>query len=136
MTSMYRTGGSLKQAVTDLQAARAYLDEPMEDFVKYSELADPTVVFTIRWDLVDEETWQVVVITTRPLTAEESATLSEWISGQNSDGLGEGFEQQAFAEQGGRNQWGDYEDAEDEDGNILMASFDWETNPCTLELLK
>lgn len=36
-----------------------------------------------------------------PLTEEESKILKEWITGQNSDGLGEGFEQRAIeAEEG------------------------------------
>ena len=34
----------------------------------------------------------------RELTEQELEKLSDWISGQNSDGLGEGFEQQDFAE--------------------------------------
>lgn len=131
MTSMYRTGGELTNPVSDLAAGNAYLDEEMEQYVKYSDLEDPSVVFTIRWSLTSESTWQVVVITTRPLTAEEATQLSSWISGQNSDGLGEGFEQQAFAEIGNDNE---YSDEYDEDW--AMASFDWETNPCKLELLK
>ncbi len=35
----------------------------------------------------------VEVTSTAPLTAQEDAAMKEWISGQNSDGLGEGFEQ-------------------------------------------
>ena len=36
---------------------------------------------------------RVEVTSTTPLTAEETEVMREWISGQNSDGLGEGFEQ-------------------------------------------
>lgn len=36
---------------------------------------------------------RVEVTSTVPLTAEETAAMKAWISGQNSDGLGEGFEQ-------------------------------------------
>ena len=36
---------------------------------------------------------RVEVTSTVPLTLEENAAMKEWISGQNSDGLGEGFEQ-------------------------------------------
>lgn len=36
---------------------------------------------------------RVEVTSTIPLTAEETAAMKAWISGQNSDGLGEGFEQ-------------------------------------------
>lgn len=134
MTSMYRTRGKLTNPVTDLSLARAYLEQ--DDMTKYvgtwgDTVAIKDVVFDINWGLEDEETWQVTVVTTRPLTDAESAALSEWISGQNSDGLGEGFEQQPFAETFDRDQWGDI----DED-SYQMASFDWETNPCTLELIK
>ena len=38
----------------------------------------------------------VSVYLTEPMTEEEESALREWISGQNSDGLGEGFEQQAI----------------------------------------
>jgi hypothetical protein len=65
-------------------------------------------------------------VTHRPLTDEESKQISEWISGQNSDGLGEGFEQQSFAEIEG----------DDENDDWAMASFDWQTNPCTLVVVK
>ena len=36
---------------------------------------------------------RVEVTSTEPFTATEDRTMKEWISGQNSDGLGEGFEQ-------------------------------------------
>ena len=36
----------------------------------------------------------ITVLTAGPLTADEEQDLKDWISGQNSDGLGEGFEQQ------------------------------------------
>ena len=37
---------------------------------------------------------KVDVFLTEELTAEETEAVKDWISGQNSDGLGEGFEQQ------------------------------------------
>ncbi len=53
-------------------------------------------LLTIRWG-VEEIRGQlygrVEVTSTAPLTAQEDAAMKEWISGQNSDGLGEGFEQ-------------------------------------------
>ena len=36
----------------------------------------------------------ITVLTAGPLTEDEDQDLKDWISGQNSDGLGEGFEQQ------------------------------------------
>ncbi len=49
------------------------------------------------WDVEqigDELYGKVDVRLTEPMTAEENEALKDWISGQNSDGLGEGFEQQ------------------------------------------
>jgi hypothetical protein len=131
MAHLYRASGKLDHPVSDLAAAREYLDEPMEDYVYPDALKE--AVFTIRWDLSDEDTWFVLVYTHRALTPEESTELSSWISGQNSDGLGEGFEQQRFAEfEPKYNRWGDRDDEEDPE----YASFDWQTNDCSLTLIK
>lgn len=134
MTTKYRTGGELTNPVSDINAANAYLKE--DDMTQYVGIWGDTValkdiVFDIEWGLTSESTWVVEVITTRPLTDTESAALSNWISGQNSDGLGEGFEQQSFAEHFETDRYGDI----DED-TYRMSSFDWETNPCTLEKIK
>lgn len=136
MTALYRTAGSLTTPVSDLAAARTYLAAEdmggMTQFVQYaSHPGLQEVVFHIRWGLEDEGSWYVEVITERTLTPEESTALSEWISGQNSDGLGEGFEQQPWAEHGGG-----YDDYEDEDEDYSMSSFDWQTNDCPLTLIK
>jgi hypothetical protein len=142
MTTTYTTTGKLTAPVSDLAAARRYLDEPMVDYIRYCDEALVQVVHDIRWDLLDEDTWTVRVVTNRPLTADESAKISEWISGQNSDGLGEGFEQQEFAEHftviegeifGEDGYDGDYCDEWDES---LTSSFDWRTNPCTLTVVR
>ncbi len=125
MTVTYRATGSLEVPVSDLTAARKYLDEPMETYL------DPplvSVVHTIRWDLKNEMEWFVDVVTNRRLTDEESTALSEWISGQNSDGLGEGFEQQPFAEH--------FDEDSDHEEDDTMSSFDWQTNKCTLTLIR
>lgn len=45
---------------------------------------------------------------TEPLTAEETEIVKYWITGQNSDGLGEGFEQQEI---------------KTNDGNLISVSF-------------
>lgn len=126
MTVTYRTAGELTMPVKDLAAANAYLNEPMEEYVKYCDEALVGVVHTIRWSLIDEASWQVEVVTNRRLYDTERARLSEWISGQNSDGLGEGFEQQPFAEHEG----------DDEDDDWSMSSFDWQTNKCPLVITK
>lgn len=59
-----------------------------------------TVVAKLRsatWDFKrrDGELYGCVTVETAgQLTAEQEADLKDWITGQNSDGLGEGFEQQ------------------------------------------
>lgn len=136
MANAYRTRGSLTEPVTDLSAARTYLKAEemggMTQFVKHANYPGlEEVVHHIEWDLLDEDTWQVTVITHRELTPAESEGLSEWISGQNSDGLGEGFEQQPFAEH--EDSYGGIYDDEDEETEYSMSSFDWRDNPCKLE---
>jgi hypothetical protein len=118
--------GKLAVPVNNLQAARDFLRnaEGMEENI-YPEYLQPQV-HTARWDLTDDDSWEVILVSHRPLTAVECELLSSWISGQNSDGLGEGFEQQSFAEHG----------QDDRGEEFLMSSFDWETNPCALELVK
>lgn len=51
---------------------------------------------------------RVDVILSAPLTEAEIEIVKEWISGQNSDGLGEGFEQQ---------------DIRTKNGDVIMVSF-------------
>jgi hypothetical protein len=126
MTNTYRTHGSLTGDVNDFETARDYLRESdMTQYVKHASFKGlEDIVHNIQWNLLGVDTWEVIVITNRELTAEESTGVSEWISGQNSDGLGEGFEQQEFAEH------------EDFDGEYSMSSFDWHTNKAILTLVK
>ena len=130
MASTYRASGKLTEPVNDLSAARTYLKAEemggMTQFVKHASYPGlEEVVHHIEWDLLNEDAWQVTVVTHHELTPAQSAGLSEWISGQNSDGLGEGFEQQPFAEHGS-----------DNDEEWSTSSFDWLHNPCTLKLIK
>lgn len=132
MTATYTASGSLTNPVNDLAAARRYLDEPMEQYLGFWDDDKPLarLVHTIRWDLVDESHWIVRVVTIRHLSDDESTRLSEWISGQNSDGLGEGFEQQEFAETS------DYESDYSYDEDVRVSSFDWQSNDCALTLVR
>ncbi len=59
--------------------------------------ADKLLLADWGFEAVGEELYGTVsVYLTEPMTEEEESALREWISGQNSDGLGEGFEQQAI----------------------------------------
>ena len=115
--AVYRTNFRLLEKVNDLSAARAYLTE--YDMTEYLPDNLKGIVIKVRWELTLADEGYVEAITIRDLTPEESADLSDWVSGQNSDGLGEGFEQQEFAEA--------YDDPDDW-ASYSMASFDWKTN--------
>ena len=64
-----------------------YLDEPLKSKID-----------SMKWVLDDESHVHVDVKSNQPLTKEDMDALKSEIEGQNSDGLGEGFEQQKFAE--------------------------------------
>ena len=70
----------------------------------------------------------ITLVTTRDFTEKELDFVSEWVRGQNSDGLGEGFEQTFEVE----NSYNTYDYNADDDGDGYcdseMASFDWKTN--------
>lgn len=78
-----------------------------EKFPSLSEKID-----SIIWNLNTTTSGVITLYTHQKLTKEELNFISEWVSGQNSDGLGEGFSGQDFAYL-------------DENTNI---SFDWRTN--------
>lgn len=160
--TVYRATGSLTGTVNDMAAAQAYLQEDaMVKYVSSNADLEGTLVW-IAWNLTDESSWAVTAVTTRDLTEDELKRLSSEVSGQNSDGLGEGFEQQPFAEEGSEESVDCYEcdgsgelasrDEDEEDpeehyetcgtcdgagyfdeDNTCMVSFDWETNPVTFE---
>lgn len=137
----YETEFNLAAPVNDINAAQEYLLE--DDMTKYltqrikreanrdkvDDFSD--AIISIKWLLYDEQSGVIRLQSSRPLNQNELDFVSDWISGQNSDGLGEGFEQQDFA-------WMPYDDDDDEyysdDGE--MASFDWETNNYKLHLVQ
>jgi len=98
----YYTEFNLASPVNDFEAAQSYLTE--DDMTQYL-LDDDRIpqsgrdkVKSVTWDLEDDDRGTIWVVTNAELTEEESSAISDWIGGQNSDGLGEGFEQQSFAE--------------------------------------
>lgn len=129
----YSAKFNLTEPVSDTLAAYKYLIS--DDMTKYL-LADGlgyNKVTNIRWELVSATHGYILVDTEGELTEEESASISEWISGQCSDGLGEGFEQQDFAHYPcDCTYW--TEDFWDE--NWATASFDWETNEYKLKKIR
>ena len=140
---IYKTYFKLRNEVNNLRAAQEYLSE--DDMTAYlvgddriaREVRDAVV--SIRWILTDEQSGAIVLITKTELSAEQLLTISDWVSGQNSDGLGEGFEQQDFACYTVESESVYYTDDDDEDEDYpddeyVTASFDWTTNKYIFEL--
>ena len=146
--AVYRTKGVLTGYIAseNVSKAQAYLKEDamVEYVAANTELTD--ALEWISWDLdSDGHHWTVTAVTSRVLDDDELKRLSEEVSGQNSDGLGESFEQQDFAWEtndddecdgrddceGGCEGWGC---SNENDGR--MISFDWEKNDCSFERVK
>lgn len=143
---IYKTEGTLTGTIEAevVGQAQAYLSR--DDMTTY--FTDPTwgekwaakAVEHIEWKLEgDGHSWSVTAFATRELTEGELRTMSQWVSGQNSDGMGEGFEQQTFAEQA----CGDCEECSDMargwGGECMeggMISFDWKSNDCDFVRIK
>lgn len=83
-------------SVNDYDAASEYLQN--DDMTQYLDDDLKEFVTHIEWVLDDEDSLHVDVYTNREITDEENKRIVQEIDGQNSDGLGEGFEQQDFAE--------------------------------------
>ena len=99
---IYKTTGKLTDTIPaeDVSKAQDYLTR--DDMTQYVDEDLKGTVERVQWRLDGNgRDYEVEVFALRELTDDESKRLSEWISGQNSDGLGEGFEQQDFAWVGG-----------------------------------
>lgn len=121
-------------AIRDAQHYLQFMSDDDSEPANMEQYLDPPlneVVEDLRWHLDSNgHDYRVVAFATRDLTQDELKKLGSEVSGQNSDGLGEGFEQQDFAEQDA--ECGECHGCEngfgcDEYGG--MISFDWETNP-------
>ena len=130
MKKVYRAEFRLTAEVKDFDAAYRYLTiDDMTGYLHDAEVPGSDKVVSIEWILEDESSGYIEVVASEELLLGEKKCISEWIKGQNSDGLGEGFEQQ---------DWACYTEEEyDEDGfyydDYIMASFDWETNDYELK---
>ena len=117
---IYRTTFKLLAPVTDVEKANKYLHEDdMTQFID-SDLED--FVIHIEWNLTNTMQGYVEVQTSDIVSIDILERISEWIKGQNSDGLGESFEQQDFALH--------YHEDTDDYSN---ACFDWYTNDYELK---
>jgi len=117
----YVTNFDLYCRVNDKEAAQDYLDNSCSEMTELLKGYAGDDVVSIRWILDESDSGHIELITDCELSEENLASISNWVSGQNSDGLGEIFEQQDFAV------------GMDEDGEEAYASFDWDTNDYAFE---
>jgi hypothetical protein len=121
MTAIYRTTGTLTGTIErdNVGLAQDYLRQ--DNMAQYLDEPLRSLVVRLEWNLHnDGHNYHVEAICNRELTDDELRVLSLEVSGQNSDGLGESFEQQDFAEQ--------YDEDEEDCDGYVMVSFDWKTN--------
>ena len=112
--------------------------EYLKDELKNNTTLKPTDLLSLVWAMDGSSKYSdhgtITLETTRELTDRELAIVSKFVSGQNSDGLGEGFEQRFEVDDTPVNYTGystGYDDEEDEDyadSSTALASFDWKTN--------
>lgn len=74
--------------------AKGYLEE--DDMLEYYDGAQKSDIRSIKWCLEKQQSGRVYIETEARLTKAGLNDLKSYIDGQNSDGLGEGFEQQDF----------------------------------------
>jgi len=100
---LYKTDFNLTGSVNDFQAASDYLTEDdMTVYLKDDSRIPVEVrdaIIHIEWELVDVNFGHINLKANRELTEKELEYISDYVRGQNSDGLGEGFEQQDFADE-------------------------------------
>lgn len=137
----YQTTFYLLADVLDLDEAQAYLEEDnMLDYFDNEEIKRKLKSMT--WHLTDCGSGYIEVIANEELSENELEEISAYISGQNSDGIGEGFEQQDFASYDAAllNDRGEIDDSllydDDYEEDWVMASFDWNSNYYVLELVE
>lgn len=104
---IYTVGNSfLGDHESEIRAAlEKYAERDTQNMADYFDGLGEEKLLLADWDLAyigDELYGKVDVRLTESMTSEEAAHLRDWICGQNSDGLGEGFEQQDIETEDGR----------------------------------
>ena len=98
--AVYRTKFKLLNPVLNLEEAQKYLTE--DDMTRYMQYDSRTSDLFSRIDKIEfilktEKSGKIKLTTNEDLTEQELLRITDWVKGQLSDGLGEGFIQQDFA---------------------------------------
>lgn len=138
---IYRTYFKLTACVNDFDAAYRYLrEDDMKYYLKDDSRCPDDVynkIISIDWILQDECSGYIELKTTEALNDVELNNISDWVSGQNSDGLGEGLSSQDFACYIDEDYDESYVyDTEDYEDYYITAEFDWQTNDYKFELIE
>ena len=137
---IYQTDFYLMAEVNDYEDAKAYLEEENMLYFFYDSTFD-SKLDSIYWKLDNEYSGRVIVTANQELNDLELKKLSDFILAQNADGLGEGFEQQDFANYDAAliddygNENSELAWADDYEEDWVMASFDWKHNEYPLTLV-
>ena len=124
---IYRAYFKLTNPVNNFIDAHNYLLD--DDMTKYllddrrgKQIKDK--IESIAWVLSNLDSGYIQLKTTTELTTDELDSISDWVRGQQSDGIGSGFIDQRFACY--------LKNPDDED--FIVADFDWRTNNYKFEL--
>ena len=116
MKVYYQTNFKLLAKVNNFKAASKYLSEDnMTEYLLEDKSIPKTTkekIKSIKWVLQANDHGYIILECNDKLDKSELSLISKFVSWQNENGLGEGFEQRDFAC----------------DKNDNMASFDWKTN--------
>lgn len=136
---IYRTYFNLDADVLDIDEAQKYLSEAnMVQYLKGDSRILEDVqnnIESIDWILRTTNSGYIELKSKRLLNDKELESISDWVLGQCSDGIGEGFEQQSFANYNANQYNNDFYDEDEDEECYVMASFDWRTNKYLFELV-
>ena len=124
--STYRTEFKLDCKLNDYEAAKEFfetcqIDQAIQVAYELSDIKDE--ILSIAWILENENSGYIELTTLIPFDESQLKRISDWVSYQCSDGLGDEFKQE------------DCSIGITEDGEYTAASFDFDTNAYIFEQL-